>query len=417
MNRSASALVPAVALLGMAAPVSADPRFPAPVALVAAGAAPIVGLNVGLVTREPSGAGWGLSCPADQSADVIGYRQDPAQPNRILALLHLGLAITEDLGCTWRRFPLPPGVVIDAGFDRDRPGEIWSLRQVQGRVGVEFWGLSDLAVREVWRLPWAVDIENAELVGRGPERRLLVAAFDDAAPGPVLLESSPTGEPWQQHRIAEGTRERPRIVRAAAGSNELVVRLMGAVGDRLAMSADGRGFRVSELLDGYARAVWRSPEGQFLVALRDSAGNTLLDLDAGAGLLKSRRTAFAFRAMEGTPERILGLAYALGQSAPLLESHDLGITWSAAMDLRDVRIRAECVAANPRCVDGCYSLAGAGLVDARACELGSAPPTGAGFEGPDAAGGCVAAGGASEWRADWFLIIIAMGSWLGRRRT
>jgi hypothetical protein len=372
-------------ILAPRARAAEDPAFPAPIALMKTDDATVLALNVGLMVKRSEDPAWSLSCAPDPAGDVLGYRSDPAEPNTILAVLHTGVAVTRDLGCTWKLYKVPQGQLLDAGFEGDRPSRIWQLVAIPGALMIELRDFSGNSAPETFLLPPDLDVEGIAVGGAGDHRRLYVAAYESQSGSSLLLEIDRETRRSTRHVIAEETFERPRIVFAAQESNALTVRLMGSLEDRLAFTADARAFSFSPRLGGFARAVWRNGSEGHLVAVRAAESHVLLRLDARGEVTDATPMTFATRGIYGESQHLSALAYALDDSPPLYESTDLGRTWSPVVRLSQARLRSQCAAVNRDCATGCMQLATAGLVSVVACGV---EPVDGGSVKSEAPSGC-----------------------------
>jgi hypothetical protein len=357
------------ALLLYAPYARGDPAFPAPLAILDAGGATVAALNVGLLVKRPHEATWMLSCGADASGDVLGYRPDPLSAGRILAILHEGVAITDDLGCTWTHHARTQGQLIDAGFDSERIGRIWLLAASVRAPLLLTYDLDQNSVIRSQLLPPGIEIENAATAGTGDAQRWYAAAYHAASGSSYLLYSGSDDGEWSTRPIAEQSFERPRLVENSQPHYPIIVRLMGGASDRIALANDDGSFRISPPLGGYARTVWQNGALGYLVAVRRPDDHLLMRLDAGGQVVESTATSIAIRSLYGAPEKLLALAYTLDGSAPLLQSDDVGRTWSPAVRFAEVGLRRDCRTHPNECAAGCLRLVGAGLLRSKACDL------------------------------------------------
>jgi hypothetical protein len=245
-------------------------------------------------------------------------------------------------------------------------------------------------------------------IARSDPRVIYAAMTTAATTTPKLVRSRDGGATWAITDLGAvlGAGAARIVAVDAQDANVVLLRLMGADGETLALSRDGGATVTPSLsIPGQLTAYVALPSGTRLVG-------ALVDSSTTAALFRSHDGGATFEPVASPPHiRALsqrgGLVYAaadnFGDGYALGASTDEGTTWSPVMRYEQIQAILGCLRADPQCQSTCQLLAGQGtsspamIWDAGVCSANPAVPEPPLPEPPmkgDGGCGCDVAGGA-----------------------
>jgi hypothetical protein len=314
----------------------------------------MLGTNFGLVVTSDGGARWTLVCEeaiASGGENVNQYLLVPPPASTLYAVAVNQVAVSGDSGCTWA----PAGgvwtdpFITDAFPDPTDPARVFALALVRTGQG---WSASSLFRSLDGGRSFGAALFQA---GQG----LLLTGVESAASAPQTIYLTEFGNPAggvasSLERSADGGGTfhqvdllaslgdgEPRLAAVDPGDPGVVYyRVVGATGDKLAISRDGGGTaRVALTVDGPLTAFLRRGDGTLLV------GSKL------QGAFISHDGGQTFGPWAGAPRlRALGerdgVLYAVADNVAdgfaVASSTDEGKTWTPRLRFQDLCGIADC---------------------------------------------------------------------------
>jgi hypothetical protein len=242
-----------LAVLARAAPAVADGAFPASDAILLPADRPqqiVLSTNFGLIISDDGGDTWQWTCERPETSMASSYVVGAPPADRIYSRSpDVGLAVSDDASCTWRRAggALTAAIASDVFPDPTDPTHVLAIAAVAGdgglAVGAAVYESTDggdsFAATPLFVAPDGDQLLGVEIARADP--RVIYVAL--AAPGshPAIARSDDAGAHWMsidvEPSIGAGL---PRIIAVdPADADVLYLRVIGAGSELLAVSRDG----------------------------------------------------------------------------------------------------------------------------------------------------------------------------------
>jgi hypothetical protein len=418
----AASLLAAVASVLGARRACADGAFPQSMSVLVPAARPheiVLATNFGIITSADDGVTWTWSCEQDQRGSRDLYQYGAAAKLRLFARDAIGLAFTDDGGCSWGVAGgggLAASVVTDAFPDPVDPMRVLAVvapvpyRLLEsGDAGSTFGVLRYTAAT-------GVSISSVEIARSDPRTAYLVTLSSGSTFVTRLVRSTDGGTSWKEQDVtgAVGPGSARIIAIDPDEPMRVFLRLNADSGDKLVITEDGGAtFRAPLELTG------GSLNGFALLASGTILATGMVGVDPV--LYRSRDRGLTFETV-AHPPKLWGLAqrggtlYGAAQTGERFAagtSTDEGTTWQALMSYDQVAAIDSCV--KSACQDVCQTQVDLGLWDQAVCSA-SAPPRPDGSSPPDARApdSGASTGGAGDGDADGRTPSDAGGSTPGR---
>ncbi|WP_437562906.1 WD40/YVTN/BNR-like repeat-containing protein [Sorangium sp. So ce542] len=303
---SAAALLAAV---GLAAPASANGRFPAAGLIASHPSDPsrlLVRATYGLLSTSDGGEEWRWICEP-----VVGFdgNEDPMvaflADGTIIAGIFDGLSASKNGGCDWSFAPgeLSGSYVIDLSADREDPSRavlVISSGLGAGRFLTQLWETSDNA--DSWTKSGADLPEDflAQTVDAAPSNRdriYLSGRFGGPDYAGALARTDDRGATWERFDIPGSDDKRLPYIGAIdpADPDTIYVRLDGDPSDALLVSRDG----------GQSFATVFESQGDLLGFALSPDGATVLVGGPQDGIWRAAASSLEFTQVSGVGARCL----------------------------------------------------------------------------------------------------------------
>jgi len=438
--RRAITLTIALAVAAPAGRAAANGAFPDSDAVLLPADRPqqiVVATNFGLILSADGGTTWQWTCERAETSMASLYALGAPPADRLYSRsLDVGLALSDDDSCSWRRaggalagaiatdyFPDPtaaPRVLAIVGGSTD--GGTGAAAVYESSDGGDSFGATPLYVA-----PAGAELLGVEIARSDP--RIIYLSMATPGPHPVIARSDDAGAGWATFDIEPsiGARTARIVAVDPADAGVIYLRVSGGGGESLAVSRDGgRTFTtpITMPAGGTLSAFARLASGTVLVAgLVPGEGGTTSGVawrSRDGGLTFEDWTLAPMPRLRALAERD-GMLYLAGSNYTdgwaLALSNDEGRTLQPILRYDQVSAVKACVAA--ACQDLCDEQAGRQIWSPQVCN----PLPDAGVDaGPPAKppSGC-GCGAAAQPRADagaaaLFIGLTALGSAARRRR-
>ena len=427
-SRASLTLTLALALVVSGGQVWANGAFPESDAVLLPADRPqqiILSTNFGLILTDDGGASWQWSCERPETAMGTLYTLGAPPDDRLYGLSpDVGLALSSDGSCTWRR---SGGVLADvvAGDyfpDPGDPARVLAVATPPGDGGlpaaavfVSGDGGASFGAAPIYVAPAGAGLLGVEIARA--DTRVVYLAMLAAGSQPRLLRSGDRGVSWTERDVepALGASAFRIIAIDPVDADTVYLRVTDAGSERLAIARDGGAAITTPvtIAGGKLTAFARLASGTILVAGQmtagadggEPAGVGWRSIDGGATFQDwTPPGAPRLRALgeRGGKLYLAGSNYSDGWA--LAVSDDEGATLQPIASYAQVSAVKPCVAAV--CQDSCDEQAGRRIWPPETCyPAGADAGSDAGPPGPAPSGcGCAAAAP----RASWLLLAVAV---------
>jgi MYXO-CTERM domain-containing protein len=338
----------------------------------------ILATNFGLVSTEDDGRTWLWSC--EQSANNYGhlYQMGPAPQHRLYAVSNGKLVFSDDGGCDWRAAggALATQLCEDLFVDPSDGTRVLAAGLVAESGGAVYTVLASSDGGATFDRPLYTgapgDLVTGLEIAASDPMTIDVALSKGAAGAPTLARSTDGGASWTLTDLtaALGAGQLRIVAIDPADAERVVLRILGAAGDRLAIA------------EGGSVTVPLTFEAGSLVAFTRTGAGTLLAAGTSDGapvLYRSVDDGATFQPVPDAPAVLAlaaraGTVYAATDTtlAPFAEasSTDEGATWTPGMTFAAVAAIEPCVKA--ACQTDCVARAAQQQWPATMCA--AAPP-------------------------------------------
>jgi hypothetical protein len=360
--------------------------------------------NFGLIISEDAGVTWTWTCESPSSSGAYLYSMSAAPMDRVLGIAPVGLAHSDDGGCSWA---LAAGLdtsstIVDVFPDPNDGRRVWSIVSASGSKTIPDQVFrsddgGDTLGTSVFQAPIGALLTGVESSRSDPSivyaaMYVPIAAADYPVRTPVLLRSSDGGQTWSPTEVTAGIGPTEFRIMAVDPTDPqtLYLRVMSPRADEVAVTKDGGAtFNVPITLPdtGEVTAFARLASGTLLVAglvLDSPVGYR--STDGGATFADWPNVPF----LRGLSERS-GQLYAASDNMYVADwaigtSADEGLTFQPVVAYSQVSGVKTCASAS--CRDVCTSEVAASVWPATVCaqEMDAGEPVDAEAPPPDAAG-------------------------------
>ena len=398
----------------------------------------LLATNFGVMSTEDGGATWQWTCEQPETSMGALYGLGPPPANRLFSISpDVGLAVSSDGACTWRRAGGAVADLLTSDYfaDPSDPSRVLAIATAPEDAGTG--GASVLVSNDggesfdpspMFQAPEGAALLAVEIARSDP--RVVVVAMLLAGSHPALVRTDDAGASWTTIDVEPALGPNPvRIIAVdALDPNLITLRVNAPGGDVLAVSHDGgASFRkpITVPESGRLTAFVRLASGTML-----AAGLVPIGGPDGGGATRgvawrSADGGVSFDAWTLAPQpHVVALAerdgklYLAGKNYSdgwaIAVSSDEGRTLTPLMSYEQVTSIKECAMAT--CRDSCDYQAGLKIWDPQVC-TGALRDAGRDAGPPAAGGGCGCAAAPPPARDAGTLAPIAMLTlWLSRRR-
>src|SRR5262249_44726239 len=242
-----------LAALARPMPARANGAFPASDAVLLPADRPmqiVLSTNFGPIISDDGGTSWQWTCERPETSMAVGYTVGPPPADRLYALSDVGLAMPDDVSCTWRLAGGALATVLASDYFPD-PTDATHVLAI-ARPASDAGAAGDAAVYESTdggdtfaTTPFYVAPAGDLLVGIEIARadpRVIYLALAAPGPHPLIARSDDGGTSWATFDAQPplGAAAARIVAVDPADANVVYLRAIGGGGgDRLAVSRDG----------------------------------------------------------------------------------------------------------------------------------------------------------------------------------
>ena len=259
----------------------------------------LLATNFGLISSADGGQAWQWVCEHDDGLFGSRYELGPGAAPRLYAVAPVGLALSDDGGCSWSRSPELEGAQVrDLFADQSVPGRLWVVAEKRGDAGLDTRAvyLSSDGGRTFGAPRYRADV-NAEIQGiesarSDPGRIYLTVRYPGMESRVEVVRSSDGGDSWTAFDVSAGVHKRPLLIAGVdPGDRERIYfRVLDFPNEALAISVDGGQTLTVPLTiaKGMVTAFVRRADGSLLVGSLENGNMGGLYTSADGGLTFTR---------------------------------------------------------------------------------------------------------------------------------